>query len=404
MSSKKEGRKFWSAFVVVAILSIAVIAALVIGILSYSNFTLLIQKVGFFASFAVLLGVIFARRVIRRYGYFPKNRMGYTILVILCLIALLLSGFTAIRGDLGTKSYYVDYANGVVYAEKNNEYVVEKVLNTRTDVTVNTMYDGKHVGKVSSWAARNNSSMVTLTIEGDGDLEIKKGAFKGCSRLAEVTFNSNNATYTIGKQAFASCHQLKDFTCGNTNELTVKKNAFKECPALTTFNVGSSTVIANTEHDWFTPIFGGGTKAVVHVDGGKISYLADSVGGLVIGNKSVVEISATENYNNKSLVFNAGTVVFVDGFDFNGSTFVLASVGTRMFKEVIFYHPFGDDIYLPASITYIPDNFFGDDGSACRVHFAGTQEQWNSLTIGSSGNSNYTDGKVNVEYNSSYGG
>ena len=61
-------------------------------------------------------------------------------------------------------------------------------------------------------------------------------------------------------------------------------------------------------------------------------------------------------------------------------------------------------IYLPANINKIPEGIFGDYGDGCTVNFAGSQAEWNNITIGKNGNSNYTNGMVEVKFNNVYAG
>lgn len=420
----KYRRKYWAMFTVLFIFIVPAILAQLAGLLmfipslqvlrGYSDIVLLVQKIGFYASIAAVVGVIVAYIVGKsigdnspgtaRYSEIDDHKLGYSVITILAIACAVLCCITAFNGDIATKSYFVDSDNGVVYAEKSGEYFVKKVMEGYSDVTIVASHNGKRVGSVRGTAARNNSSMVTLNFEDDGNFEIKAKAFAGCGRLTDVNFGSNS-TYTLGKKAFEKCLILKNVDCGNGSVYTIKKKAFSECPSLEKFNVSSSKVTVNESDDEFMKIFDDKTNVTLYVNGGSIAYLADQVAGLVVGPKSTIEIAAYEAYNGNPIVLNVAKVVFEDGFNFNDCTLRISNAGLNWFTQVYTYHPFGDIIYLPDTITYIPDNFFGDDGKTCTVFFAGTEAQWQYVisNMGSNGNSNYTDGNVSVRCNERYG-
>ena len=62
-------------------------------------------------------------------------------------------------------------------------------------------------------------------------------------------------------------------------------------------------------------------------------------------------------------------------------------------------------MYIPKSVTSIPDSFFGDklfSYNEVKVYYAGSEEEWNNVSINSTNNSNYTNGKVKMIYNTPY--
>lgn len=67
------------------------------------------------------------------------------------------------------------------------------------------------------------------------------------------------------------------------------------------------------------------------------------------------------------------------------------------------YYPIGNEIYLAASVSELPNYFFGDlmdpDVDEIKVYYEGTEAEWDRLTVGSVGNLNYTFGNVSVIYN-----
>ena len=62
-------------------------------------------------------------------------------------------------------------------------------------------------------------------------------------------------------------------------------------------------------------------------------------------------------------------------------------------------------MYIPTSVTSIPEGFFGDrlfQYTEVKVHYAGSEQEWNNISITSTGNGNYSEGKVKVTFNSPY--
>lgn len=376
-------------------LSVLSLAAQILGIFILNDTFLLIQKIGFYVSIAAVVGVI-AMYIIDKaelLNEFLEDHVALTVVTTILGVAVLaMSCVTLFSGWLGIKSFYIDRINGVTYAEQKTEFVVWDIDEGYENVVIQSSYGGIHVGQVRKNAAKNLFSLQTVEFS-DGDMIIQKGAFKNCSRLTEIKFGSNS-NYEIAKSAFAGCRMLASVDCGEGSYLRIAYKAFEDCLNLENFYVRSSNVeIYDPSDGWeLDYIVFGNNKVVIHVDGGSYSELHENVGGLVIGNKSSLEMNDVR----------VGKVVFQDGFDFDQS-----KLNNKQWEGNAFsgeFHPccFGDVIYLPASITYIPDNFFGEVGNGCVVHFAGTQEQWDSLAIGKNGNSNYTSGKVTVECNSPY--
>lgn len=405
--AQNRGRDFYRGMLIsLIVLSALSLIGQIVGHFLLNNVALLILKIGFYVSLVAIVGVIVAY-IFGGVGvmeeYIEDHVVGYVLAAVFGTAVLIMSVFTLCYGYMSIKSYYVDSDNGVTYAEKKTEYVVWDIAEGHDNVVIKTSLDGINVGKVYGQAAKSNSTMVTLQFE-EGDLVIEKGAFAGCSRLTSVTFG-NNSSYEINKSAFANCRKLVSVDCGEGSTYDIGKNTFNDCLMLKDFYVRSSKIDTDNPNlpSSLGAIFGDNSKVVIHVDGGSIRF-ADTVGGFVIGNKSTVEMLRSYLHDGP---MDAGMVVFEDGFDFDQSelTNYLWEAQWRG-GNVYYYYCFGSTIYLPASITYIPDNFFGDMACSCKVYFAGTEEQWDSIiaNMGSSGNGNYTNGKIDVECNKPYEG
>lgn len=351
-------------FVAISILLSAIAFALeIVGLCIVSSFTMVMTKVLFYVS----LGLIVASIILICFSVAEESTFGWIAETII-LAALIVVGIIILAGGrLAFKNVYTNEQYGVVYVETSTEYQVWKVEEKVEDVWILTEIEGKSVTKIHKNAARGNQKIKTLNFQ-SGDMEIEKKAFKDCARLKTVNFGSDSE-YSISTGAFANCVSLETIDVGDA-----KIDSLGDRLDGVAFN-----------------------KATLTIDGGYVFTEARVDTVIVKDNKSSF---CSDGYNSS---VNPNTVVFANGFDFGDATYI-SYYNTGFFQNNRHYVSLAETIYLPSSITKIPDYLFGDEGNKCTVHFAGTQEQWESLTIGTNGNSHYTNGKVNVVYNSSYAG
>ncbi|MBE5843791.1 MAG: leucine-rich repeat domain-containing protein [Butyrivibrio sp.] len=72
-------------------------------------------------------------------------------------------------------------------------------------------------------------------------VSIEENAFRNCSRLQTVQFNSKSKLTTIGKGAFRNCKKIKKIWVMSKLEM-IENDAFSGCTKLTYFTTGSKNI------------------------------------------------------------------------------------------------------------------------------------------------------------------
>lgn len=264
-------------------------------------------------------------------------------------------------------------------------------------------------------------------------------AFAGCIRLQTITIPET--VRTIGDEAFNTCTGLTQITIPDA-VTTIGSRAISYCPNLKTLNIPDSVIRINNGHDG---MFGGCTNLeTITVDPENTIYTAQD-GALFSKEKTTLYcvprgksgfmipagVNKIENgtfsgctklteINIPSGVTEIGYDAFTDCsgltklvipdgvtsnfFDFRGCTALtevtlpgsanyysgingpsLTTVrileGTKEISGTFSGVTTLTDVYLPASLTHINQNTFANCSNLKNVYFAGTQAQWNALTI-----------------------
>ena len=387
-----------------------VFALEIVGAAGNSFATIVMQQVTFYISIALFVAdlvffILMCNETIDVDDH-EYSAVIYKVISAVLGVALFVMGCVTLgmgRLSFSVKSTYYDETNGVVYAELDTGYTVWEIKPEQENVTILAELDGLAVTGVHDGAAKNNNKMKTLTFAEDGIYALGSGSFAACSALTEIHFGGSSGSH-IWKEVFKNCQRLTNVDCGTDNELIFDDwNAFADCPRLAEFHVNDSKLVLNTtlDIDCDKTLFGGETNAVFYVNGGDTSYIADNLGGVVVGKNSKAAVAHYTNNDGSIDHVTVGSYRFEEGFDFAGSTFFTVAMHNYVFKQEIIYQALADEIYLPSSVTYIPDNFFGNEGDGCTVYYAGTQEQWEALEVGQNGNDNFLKkDKVSVFYNS----
>ena len=393
----------FNCYVLLALFLIACAGTFVleaVGASGSNYFSIVAQQVTFYISLALFLAdlVIFicicnGTLDIDDYG---SAQVTYGVFSAILGIALFVMGCVTLgmgRLSFHIKSTYYDEANGVVYAEIDTSYTVLEIRPVKEDVIVLSECDGLAVTAVHEKAAKGNSVMKTLTFAPGGNYTLNNECFANCAALDSISLGANSG-FHIENRAFADCGRLAVFDCGTGNSVAFEggEEVLKNCARLAEFRVNNSTVLVNLKDGSASdPLLK--LKPTLYLSGGKISNI-HSFGDLVIGKNSTLDLQRYYDLPK--------TCHFEEGFDFDGSTLTNRHVygtGFLWLNEQVDYYPLAEQIYLPSSVTHIPDNFFGDKGTACTVYYAGTPEQWAQITIGPNGNKNYDEGKVTMNYN-----
>ena len=345
--------------------AIAALVFMILGIVGLADpMQLSLLKVAFYVSLALLVLCIIAA-VYNGHEEWSPGRMWFFIVAAIALGVLIV--WTLCTGRLAYKSLYTDEEDGVVYAERDADYEVYRFLDGCSDATVQGTCNGKMVTSVAKGVAQNNQSLVTLTFTG-GDLTIHDKAFKSCSRLSSVTFTDGN--YVVENYVFEDCYSLTDIT------------------------VSSAILTSGMNARYAYSLFGYTDikLANLRVDNGSVDGFSDSIGTVYVRNDSTVHLS--QGYGGDASHY-ADRLVLEEDFTFEGSSLIMQRDKVLWGYEAE-YLAFAAQIYIPVSVTSIPERFFGDAGEGCTVYYAGAREQWENITVAAGNNGNFTNGKVSV--------
>ena len=373
---------WWLIVTAVLGLGIVVSALQIAGYFVFTASSINTLHICFYIAIGALVAAIILAIVAGHFwsDYGEGQYLAGIILSVIVAVGVLVVGILTLAfGYMKVKRFYVDNESGVVYAEVKSGCNIWHINEDKTEVTLMLTIDGMRIDGINAGAAKNNGKLEKITFENAPSdravsVYIGKEAFKGCSRLSEVNFGSH-VKYNVSKKAFQDCARLQ------------------------TFNVGSAEVVTYAEEgdadDEY--IFWKSTKAEIILDGGKIGVLQDSVGKVVIKSSSEVVFSKFL-YENR-----ADTFVFEEGFDFDGNCkFKSVMQDMQGFSYKNYYYSVGKEIYIPRSVTHIPEYILGGSGDEVVVRYAGTEAEWNAISIAETGNENYKNGKVRVSYGTAY--
>ena len=302
-----------------------------------------------------------------------------TVLHLVMVFVVLFSG------KLGIIEYYSQDGDGIIYAQTKNDFKVVGIKEGVRDIIIRGEVNDYFMDTIKTNTFKSNNEVRSITFT-DGDINFQKKAFKRWTNLEVINFDGY--TYDLASFIFEDSSRLKEFNVGSS-EITIHQE----------YTGYSSTLYDN--------ILGGISNANINIDGGKLHYIADSVNMYKVGNNS--EVIIVSSYEDSSFGNNCGYVVnkklvLLDGFTFNNSK-LTNQMKISLFSSELTYYPFAYTMYIPTSVTSIPEGFFGDrlyQYSDVKVHYAGSEAEWNNISITSTGNGNYSEGNVKVTFNSSY--
>ncbi len=245
--------------------------------------------------------------------------------------------------------------NGIKYKDDGETMsVVGCTSDINKDAFVTHQVLGKPVISIGDEAFRNRTSLTSITIP-DSVTSIGDYAFSECTSLTSITIP--DSVTSIGEWVFSVCSSLTSITIGNS-VTSISYYAFYDCTSLTSITIPDS---------------------VISID--KFAFLdCTSLTSITIGN----------------------SVTSIGGYAFEGCT-SLTSITIPDSVTSIGYHAFSGcdsltSIIIPDSVTSIGDHAFYRCSSLTDVYYSGTEEQWNNISIASSGNNYLKNATIHFNY------
>ncbi|MBQ3379182.1 MAG: leucine-rich repeat protein [Clostridia bacterium] len=242
------------------------------------------------------------------------------------------------------------------------------------------------VETIENYAFAYCSGLTSATIS-EGVKDIGGWAFLGCASLASVNIPGSAAR--IGDCAFDDCTALTSATISEGVE-KICQHAFENCSALSSVTIPES--VKDIENGAF---WGCGSLTSVDIPGSvknigeRAFYNCESLKSVTINEG--VESIGLEAFANCGALTTATipqSVTYIGGQAF-ASCESLASVaipeGVGGIEEGTFaYCSALTKVIIPASVTYIGNGAFVNCESLTDIYYAGTAEQWGSVSVGRS--------------------
>ncbi len=255
------------------------------------------------------------------------------------------------------------------------------------------------VTSIGDYAFYNCSSLTEITIP-EGVTSIGEVAFCGCSSLTEITIPEG--VTSIGGDAFFACSSLTEITLPE-GVTSIGSYAFSDCSSLKKVNITDLEAWCKISFSNSTsnPLCNG---AELYLNGEKVTKLTipDTVTEIkdyaFCGCSSLTEITLPEGVTSIGISAFSGcsslteitipegvTSIGNSAFEFCSSLTeitipegVTTSIGEYMFSGCISL----TEITIPEEVTSIGDFAFFECSSLTDVYYAGSEEQWNTITIG----------------------
>ena len=263
------------------------------------------------------------------------------------------------------------------------------------------------VTSIGNLAFRNCTSLTQISIP-SGVLSINEGLFAGCSGLREITLPDNLAI--IARNAFEKCTALKEIKIPD-RVTRIEIATFLDCTGLTSVTLGNSVKIIGEQAFYgCTSLTGIEIPDSVTTIGNAAFNRCSNLAVVTLGNGlTSIETGAFTQCTKLTQITIPDSVTSMGDSVFywcNRLAKVTLSRNITSIKKSTFYECDAlTEIVIPEGVTSIGDYAFRGSGNLtavtipdsvtaignyafydCRklqsVYYAGTQEQWNAITVG----------------------
>ncbi len=254
-------------------------------------------------------------------------------------------GAGAFSGCAKLESITVEEDNEILRVESGCLIDTEKktLISAVKGATIPENADIKVIGDSAFFAAE---WLTTVTIPASIE-KIARYAFYGCKNLQAVTYAPDGALREIALQAFASCSSLTAFTIPRSVTL-ISDSVFKGCTTLESLNFEGS--------------FDGILSKIAFEECPALKRTVYEGGTYIAANGNPYYLLHTVDTNAKGIFQVHTDAKMIGRYAFRNCTRLTS-------------------VILPASITSIAENAFGNNAALADVYFGGTQSAWEAFGV-----------------------
>ena len=273
----------------------------------------------------------------------------------------------------GICSYCSNYhpgSVGLIYnlSPDNTYFLVNLSSNCATDVVIPSVYHNKPVKVIRGTGDVSHIKSVTIP---SSIISIENSAFRNCTSLKNVIFAEGSKLTSIEAQAFCGCTSLTSITIPES-VTSIGSSAFQGCTSLKSIIISSNV----------TSIGKGAFNGCSTLESITLPFIGATLNDTEY--TYIGYIFGASYYNQSGYVPSSlKTIVLTGCTKIGGSAFCGCTSLTS--------------ITIPESVTSIGWRAFGDCINLKDVYFAGTQAQWNNISIGS-GNDVLTSATIHYNY------
>ena len=281
----------------------------------------------------------------------------------------------------GTDAPWYQYKSSIVKVEIKDGITAIGGNTFRQYTTLEEVTMPDTLVKVGTFAFGGNTKLSSIQLN---KVEvIGNAAFSGCTSLENVSLDSAK---TIEAQAFALCSGLTSVTLGSDSNRVelVGKQAFGKCTALKTVNFKNVKELG--EESFTTSGLTSADLTGVEIIGKKAFSADASLTSVTFGNAAIqIRNQAFSQTGLVSVDLPGGAIL--DNYAF----YNCASLTEVILEEGITAIPAScfngatalESVTIPVSLQTVGANAFAKCAKLKTVHYAGTQVQWNGVTVGS---------------------
>ena len=347
----------------------------------------------------------------------------YTVEIALSLmlsVVFLVFAIIGCANDTFSKDDWQRTESGLYYEMEDGGIHIKGIDSDVTAVTIETEYDFFQVRDIDiSVGKRDALEQLTVKL---GDFVTTDFDFRGAESLKSVTFEGGNLT--LRRKSFHKCPSLESVSILDCNAfirekafkksyllllsvkdstLTLEERAFTKTGVADLYAEGSTlkgydVYEANVPCDPFYEC----TLNRATLKNTDLSDIHTDIGTLILDGVCHIKLNRTfYNANNErtgeDIIIRS--LVLAEGFDSTQST--LSHVDDKYKKSELIsadYLPISGHIYIPETLTTLPDRLFGDKLTAATpkvtVHYGGSEEAWGAVTAGAENNALFAEAAV----------